>query len=455
MAHTVKTWNQRSRLAAIVSIGVIVAAGTVVASLPASSAPSARALNTLACSSPSACISTANFGSGPAIQALSVKGNGVIGQTEAYSAGFQAHDVFAALRGVDTSVLPAGATVNYSSGLVGLSQTGFGITGFSKVHAGVVGNTSNPSLSDGYGTSGVEGFDNSTDGGQTREVFNSGVAGGTTGGTGVFGFSTLGNGVRGITFNPSSQNQQHRAGVFGIDRSTDGGLLDFGVAGFSPGTGIAGLSLSPPQQPGAPVAPAVAAVCLNGGPAIQAITGFTSTSSLLMTLDCMGNLTVSGTEISGSDSMTVTKTASGAVQAAYHGRETEPTIEDFGEAQLVNGGAVVRLNRDFASAIDHSASYMVFVTPEGDNRGLYVNHKSGDGFLVNESQGGRSTIAFSYRIVAKPYGSDGARMPLLSTIMARQRLAARRPLITMPEAFRQLRLGSPFSSVHPAQTTQR
>jgi len=42
----------------------------------------------------------------------------------------------------------------------------------------------------------------------------------------------------------------------------------------------------------------------------------------------------------------------------------------------------------------------VFVTPEGDCRGLYVRRKS-NSFEVRELTAGKSSIAFSYRIVGK------------------------------------------------------
>jgi hypothetical protein len=87
-------------------------------------------------------------------------------------------------------------------------------------------------------------------------------------------------------------------------------------------------------------------------------------------------------------------------------------MEDFGEGQLTNGSAYVRIDRAFANAIDQSSDYLVFITPDGDSKGLYVTMRSPNGFEVRESGGGRSTLQFSYRIVAKPYGSTEARLPL-------------------------------------------
>jgi hypothetical protein len=45
--------------------------------------------------------------------------------------------------------------------------------------------------------------------------------------------------------------------------------------------------------------------------------------------------------------------------------------------------------------------YHVFLTPRGDCRGLGVRRQGGAGFEVRELQGGRSNVAFSYRIVGR------------------------------------------------------
>jgi hypothetical protein len=96
----------------------------------------------------------------------------------------------------------------------------------------------------------------------------------------------------------------------------------------------------------------------------------------------------------------------------YTNQTSTPTVEDFGEGQLVGGRASVAFERTFATAIDRTAGYMVFITPEGDTHGVYVTQKTAVGFVVRENQGGRSTVAFSYRIVARPFGSSAARLPL-------------------------------------------
>jgi hypothetical protein len=78
----------------------------------------------------------------------------------------------------------------------------------------------------------------------------------------------------------------------------------------------------------------------------------------------------------------------------------EHWFEDFGREKLNNGRAVVTLDGDFAKVIKPTG-YHVFVTPEGDCRGLYVRGKTAASFEVRELGGGRSTVAFSYRIVGR------------------------------------------------------
>jgi hypothetical protein len=55
---------------------------------------------------------------------------------------------------------------------------------------------------------------------------------------------------------------------------------------------------------------------------------------------------------------------------------------------------------DFGTVIKRG-DYRVFVTPEGDCRGLYVRRKGGASFEVRELAGGKSSVAFSYRIVGR------------------------------------------------------
>jgi len=61
---------------------------------------------------------------------------------------------------------------------------------------------------------------------------------------------------------------------------------------------------------------------------------------------------------------------------------------------------IVKLDADFAKVIKRG-DYKVFLTPEGDCRGLYMRRKSTASFEVRELMGGKSAIAFSCRIVGR------------------------------------------------------
>jgi hypothetical protein len=56
----------------------------------------------------------------------------------------------------------------------------------------------------------------------------------------------------------------------------------------------------------------------------------------------------------------------------------------------------------------------VFLTPQGDCNGLYVAQKSSAGFEVRELRGGRSSLTFDYRIVAKPLHDRSTKLPMVT-----------------------------------------
>jgi hypothetical protein len=88
-------------------------------------------------------------------------------------------------------------------------------------------------------------------------------------------------------------------------------------------------------------------------------------------------------------------------QRVLHCMESpEHWFEDFGSAKLARGRAVVKLDANFSKVIKRG-DYRVFLTPEGDCQGLYVRSKKADSFVVRELTGGKSSVAFSYRIVGR------------------------------------------------------
>src|SRR5476651_1796321 len=201
-----------------------------------------------------------------------------------------------------------------------------------------------------------------------------------------------GNGVFSETHNPSTMN-------FGVSGRSYHGTGLFGESGT--GIGVSGASRTAAALAGtsASASEAVLEIQATGtGPLMFAKN---SANAKVLKLDQQGNLTIAG-EITTSGSCQNGCNVPGHRLISYAPRESSPTMEDFGEAQLTNGSAYVRIDGAFANAIDQKSDYLVFITPDGDTKGLYVATRSPGGFQVRESGGGRSTLDFSYRIVAKP-----------------------------------------------------
>jgi hypothetical protein len=96
---------------------------------------------------------------------------------------------------------------------------------------------------------------------------------------------------------------------------------------------------------------------------------------------------------------------------ALHAVESpENWFEDFGSARLESGVGRVALEPTFAQTVNTGSEYHVFLTPEGECRGLYVSNKSASGFEVHELGGGQTNVAFEYRIVALRRGYEDARL---------------------------------------------
>jgi len=98
-------------------------------------------------------------------------------------------------------------------------------------------------------------------------------------------------------------------------------------------------------------------------------------------------------------------------QVALHAVESPQNwFEDFGSGRLESGVGTIALEPTFAQTVNTGSDYHVFLTPEGECRGLYVSNKSASGFEVHEVGGGQSNVAFAYRIVALRRGYENLRL---------------------------------------------
>jgi hypothetical protein len=358
------------------------------------------------CTSSLPCIEYDNNGTGPGIRGISVAGNGLAGSTKNISTspangreGLIGNDIStsgiynAGVRGLSTRGSGVAGQSASGAGVSGVSTSGTGVTAQSTSGFGVRGVSST--------ASGVQGVSNTSDavqgviGSGVASSFHAGVAGidsSTSGNTnqGVYGQSTNGIGIQAVSFNF-------------IGEQVSGGGVDGG-------TKYPALSVN-----GNGLVPDLIDACNSGGPNPCR---FDSTlPAPQFQLDASGFIFITG-EIftSGSCSSGCASSPSAGQKRVrlFTPQESLPTVEDFGEAQLVSGRTYVRIDPAFANTMDNRAAYMVFITPEGDSNGLYVVNKTLAGFEVHENRAGRSTLAFSYRIVAKPFGEHPVRLQMIT-----------------------------------------
>jgi hypothetical protein len=295
---------------------------------------------------------------------------------------------------VNTGIkLPFGVLGEYNAagskfgvGTLGISTTGYAVAAESL-------STTQPSiLADAAGGGiGIEAVTPSNSGSPAIYASSAG------GGDGVDGVASGGYGLSGSSSNGGS-------GVYGVSNDYGDGVYGQSAEGY----GVFGITGDAPAEQ--LINESASSYVLkmtnqDDGPLIEADNG----QCLCLTLDGGGNLRVSGSVISAGETLARTRNPNSDLMT-YGEQSAVPTMDDVGYAQLVDGSATVPLAADFRQTVDGSR-YMVFLTPHGDSNGLYVASESAAGFVVRESHGGRSTLAFDYRIVAQQYGAHGGRLP--------------------------------------------
>jgi len=385
-------------------------------------------------------------GSGVLGEGPTTGGFGVTGQT---SGGTAVYGLEAALSGS-------------SIGVWGLSQSTSGVGVFGEANAGsgtatgVAGQTSSPS---GYGvegtgpnvgvygtagaasgaTSGVYGTASSSSSFGVQGMSpNVGVYGQGTGssGIGVDGHGTI-QGVKGISTATNGVAQ----GVYGLTSSSSG----FGAEGVSPNVGVYGQA-SGGSSLGSLVGGGFGVWGDTGGtsqlyvgvagtaddnvggwfindtstdtvtPALEAVNNSTDSSSLVFQTE--SGVNNAACTINANADLSCSGTVGGAVRAGDGARKVmvhavqspENWFEDFGSGTLANGSATVALDPTFASTVNTTTDYHVFLTAKGDCKGLYVTNETATGFEVRELGTGNSNVAFDYRIVAKRAGYENQRL---------------------------------------------
>ncbi|MCA1722681.1 MAG: hypothetical protein LC748_00195, partial [Thermomicrobia bacterium] len=270
-----------------------------------------------------------------------------------YSYGLIATGQYAGINAfgvTQTGVIATGGTVGVSAVSQGSGASAIGVSGTSSGTYGLYGMSSQPG---GVGVGG-----NCTGG--------YGVLGTVSDGYGVLGQATTGNGLYGFS-------QQNHAVVGQTARPYYGGVL--GIATIANTVGIYGSTKS------------------GSGNVASAYAGYMD-----------GNFVVANGFKSGAVAH-----ADGTHRLVYCVESPESWLEDFGEAQLVNGKAEVRLDAEFAAIIE-TTGYHVFLTEYGDHTNLFVETRSATAFTVAAKgtvgavnahgiKAGSGT--FGYRVVAK------------------------------------------------------
>ena len=349
----------------------------------------------------------------------------------------------ACVSGANTKAVPGVAATSKT----GTAMTASGVTGFTAT--GTTGTGVSGTSTKYYGVTGTAG--SSGRGGvldSAASVDNAGVSGtNLTSGYGVYGISNGGHGVWGTSSGASGvgvEGLETGAGV-GVLGHTQSGLALYGVAnsgnaveaisktgtGVFASTGGSATAMYAQSNTGYGLEaisngqPSVYGQNSNGdGAEFQGsyigVIGIAPASGGLpfVAFDQNSNAVfqVTGTgdvDYTGSINH-LAKVSGGALVKSYAPLSSAPTVEDIGSAQLVSGAAAVRLNPTFAASIDETTAYHVFLTPDGDTRGLYVATRTPTGFIVRETQGGRATLAFEYRIVAAARGQANQRMAVVS-----------------------------------------
>lgn len=238
-------------------------------------------------------------------------------------------------------------------------------------------------------------------------------------GDGVDGISSSGgNGVYGIAYSLGDQ----QAGVLGVGNTTSSTYAAYNIySGVWGDTGTSSTSVAPAWAIGVlgTADDSHAGVFLNDSSSwstmyvSNASTGGTGLFKTLQASTPTGTCGFGGNgDLTCTGQMKTLATTSGGARKVetYAMQSPENWMEDFGSATLQSGVAVVNIDPTFAETVSETADYHIFITPNGDSKGLYVFRKTAASFEVRESGGGTSSLSFDYRIVAKRRGYETQRL---------------------------------------------
>jgi hypothetical protein len=305
-----------------------------------------------------------------------------------------------------------------------VAPNGYGVAGNNSATTGIAAGVYGTSASSsgygvyGQGYTGVKGIDTTGIG--------YGVYGSSAGYVGVYGQGSFDSGL-GVFANGTS-------GAYGTFTQSDTGTAI--LAQSSSGTGAlvyanAANALYAQNNDSTGDYPTMVAAndtSQTHNPVFQTSSPNTYSGTRHCTIDTSANLTCTGV-ISG-----VVQQVDGKQTAIYAMQSAENWLEDAGSGQLSNGSVRIQLDAAFAQTVNAGVEYHVFLTPNGDSKGLYVSHKTATSFEVHEQGGGVSSIAFDYRIMVKRVGYENVRLEDLTERLRQHPLPAQkaRPVVPRP-----------------------
>jgi hypothetical protein len=440
----------KTRVAIITALPLAICAGAMCV------APAHAAFDAImSCAKSSACLEWDNSSSGNAIKGVSSHGDAIHGQTKFNSAGKSAGKSGVLGEDLSTSgTLNAGVrgVSTNGPGVVGTSSTYNAVEGFSTNSTGVYGEAASSS---GFGVAGRNTSSTynagsgvyadggpANDGMQAFSNLRSGVYAFSQSGTALYGNDGQSDSASELVLQDSGSTPNDAIQVYGqsgdvFDVKNGGNVAISGETAIShssyPALKVSGESIEADgnQDTGiyATSTTYSAAVFqnlagdsdnvlyLHGGVVGTGQSTFQigdGNNNGVLTVTDTGNLYITGILYTSGSCKFGCLEGDKQVRAVstYAPSEAEPTIEDTGEAALVDGRADVALDPQFANIVDSNKGYVVLLTPEGDCRGLYVTRRAASSFVVRELQGGRSSIGFAYRIVAKRFGVNATRLPM-------------------------------------------
>jgi hypothetical protein len=308
-------------------------------------------------------------------------------------------------------ILSVGNNATYGHGIVAAGNNGV----YSIVPNGAGGAFTGTNVgAAGYSTSASGGIGVIGAGNGGGAIYPSSGAGGAfNGNTGVYTQSTSSSGTGIVSSgNNIASPQIYASGSGGSFTGTAAGLVGYGMTGAS-GVGVIGLGngTTTAQLPGSS----------GCGGAFTGVTygvyGFATTASSTRGGGYFACNPTSGgayaycgyrngstnyKTIGNGTNSTIVKNRQGDLITLYCPEAPEVVFQDYGIGQLTNGFAHISLDPDLSLNINVSDDHpmKVFVTLEGDCKGVYITNKSVTGFDVVELQGGNSNVQFSWQIVA-------------------------------------------------------